>query len=125
MSSISIDLRNDPEKPRGREMIEQLVGAHMSAQNEAELLLLVRHSMDELMSASSMANTVRVMTHATYRGQALIVRLLNLATRQRIALEAAGVDVDPGVRQRWPEQFRDERLEIWAEVRDDLNDRQS
>jgi len=120
MSSISIDLQNDPEVPRGREILEQLVGAHMSAESEEELQLLVRHSMDDLMS-SHPEFAFRIMTHATYRGQALIVRLLSLATRQRLALDEAGVEVPPGLRQRHPDRFQDERLHVWGEVRDDLD----
>lgn len=120
MPYISIDLQNDKEVPRGRQMLEELVGAHMAAKTEDELQLLVRHTMDDLMSSSS-EHGLRVMTHASYRGQTLVVRLLSLATRQRIALQHAGVEVAHGIRQREPQRFEAERLEIWSEIRDDLN----
>ena len=115
---MNIDLRHDPEIPRGRDLIEELAGAHMSAQTEDELQLFVRHSMDDAFSESP-DTALRIMVHAAYRGQALLVRLLSLAARQRMALENAGVAVDPGLRQREPERFDQERIDIWSEVRDD------
>jgi hypothetical protein len=121
MGSISIDFQNDPEIPRGRELLEDLVGAHMSAETEEELQLFVSHAMNDLLSDSPSGHPLRVMTHAAYRGQILIVRLLSLATRQRLAMEQSGIDVDPAVRQRNPQRFRDTRLKILSEVQDDLN----
>ena len=115
---MNIDLSQDPEIPRGRDLIEELAGAHMSARSEEELQLFVRHSMDDAFSESPEV-ALRVMVHAAYRGQALLVRLLSLAARQRMALENAGVEVDPGLRQREPARFQRERIGIWAEVRDD------
>ena len=120
MSSISIDLQNDPEIPRGREMFEHLVGAHMAAGTEDELQLLVRYAMEDFLS-SRPEHALRTMTHAAYRGQALVVRLLSLATRQRIALEQSGIEVAPGIRQREPERFDALRLDVWSQVRDDVN----
>ena len=118
MAPMNIDLSQDPEIPRGRDLIEELAGAHMSARSEEELQLFVRHSMDDAFSESPKV-ALRVMVHAAYRGQALLVRLLSLAARQRMALENAGVAVDPGLRQREPDRFQSARIDIWAEVRDD------
>ena len=92
----------------------------MAAETEDELQLLVSFAMDDFLS-SRPEHALRTMTHAAYRGQALVVRLLSLAARQRITLEQARIDVAPGIRQRDPETFEARRLEIWSEVRDDLN----
>ncbi len=96
--------------------MEHLVGAHMVAQDEEELLHLVRHSIDVLHSTSS-ENSIRVLTHAAYRGQTLIVRLLDLATSMQIQLKDAGID------QRSPTQnsdrYTEQRLDLWTHLRDD------
>jgi hypothetical protein len=117
MASISIDLQNDPDIPVGRQLLEHLVGSHMVAGDEQELLHLVCHSLDSL-HAMPIDRSLRVMTHAVYQGQALIVRLLDLATRQQAALEDAGLRPDPGLATRDPERFRDVRLDVWTGVRD-------
>jgi hypothetical protein len=117
MSRLNIDLRSDPEIPAGRELMEHLVGAHMVAQDEEELLHLVRHSIDVLHSTSS-ENSIRVLTHAAYRGQALIIRLLDLAASQQIQLENAGVGYQPPPTQD-SDRCREQRLDLWTSLRED------
>lgn len=116
MDSTSIDLKNDPEIPVGREMIEHLVGAHMVAADAEELLHLVRHSFDPALTVP-LERGLRIAIHSAYRAQSLIVELLELATRQQIALEESGsttyvADVDS-------ERFKRKRLELWLRLRDD------
>lgn len=115
MDPMSIDLRNDPEIPVGREIIEHLVGAHMVAADAEELLHLVRHSLDPALTVPP-ERGLRIAIHSTYRAQSLIVELLELATRQQIALEEGGsgnhADVDS-------ERFKRKRLELWLRLRDD------
>jgi len=117
MTRLNIDLQDDPEIPAGKELMEHLVGAHMVARDEEELLHLVRHSIDVLHSTSS-ENSIRILTHAAYRGQTLIVRLLDLATSQQIQLKDAGID-----HQRSPaqdsERYTEQRLDLWTHLRDD------
>lgn len=117
MASLRIDLQNDPERHTGRQLIEHLVGSHMVAGDEVELLHLVRHSLDDLHSMP-LDRATRVMTHAAYQGQAMIVRLLDLATRQRAALEDAGLRPDPELTTRDPDRYRDIRLDVWTGIRD-------
>jgi hypothetical protein len=117
MSRLNIDLRNDPEIPAGRELIEHLVGAHMVAGDEEELLHLVRHSIDVLHSTSS-ENSIRVLTHAVYRGQALIIKLLDLAAGQQIQLKDDGIDHHGSPAQN-SERFTEQRLDLWTHLRDE------
>jgi len=91
----------------------------MSAQAEDELLHLVRHSMEELLTSDT-EHSIRVLTHAVYRGQSLIVTLLNLATTQRLAMVEAGVENDETLQYRDPDRFRYERLSLWHQVADDV-----
>jgi hypothetical protein len=117
MARLHIDLRDDPEVPLGRELMEQLVGAHMVAHDEEELLHLVRHAIDSVFSAPP-ERAIRILTHSAYRGQDLIVRLLDLAARQQLAL------LDAGVRPVRPSRLDDDRekatrLELWGRLRDD------
>ncbi len=116
VDQISIDLQNDPDIPVGREIIEHLVGAHMVAADQEELLHLVRHSLDPALTVPPNRG-LRIAIHSTYRAQSLIVELLELATRQQIALEEGGSgnyveDVDS-------ERFKRKRLELWLRLRDD------
>lgn len=111
MSGASIDLHSDPEIPLGRELMEQLVGAHMVAADEQELLHLVRHVFEPATIASADYGR-RILTHAAYRGQALIVRLLDLVTCLLHELEEAGVEVEAVPRLR-SERGNKQRLDIW------------
>jgi len=117
MSKVRIDLQDDPEIPAGRDLIEQMVGAHMVAHDDEELLHMVGVSINELYQSQS-DHSLRVMMHAAYRAQALIVNLLDIATRQGMALESAGVrETSPGTRDS--DRFRDNRLDLWSRLRDD------
>ena len=111
---MSLDLQNDPEIPVGREMIEHLVGAHMVAADEEELLHLVRHSLDPALTVPP-ERGLRIAIHSTYRAQGLIVELLELATRQQIALEEGG----SATHFTDSERFKRKRLELWLRLRDD------
>jgi hypothetical protein len=117
MSRLNIDLRNDPEIPAGRDLMDQLVGAHMVAGDEEELLHLVRYAIDVLHS-SSPEHGIRVLTHAAYRGQTLIVRLLDLAASQQIQLENADIQHQPPATQD-SDRHREQRLDLWTSVRDE------
>jgi hypothetical protein len=59
-----------------------------------------------------------VLIHAVYRGQSLIVTLLNLATTQHLALVDAGIDSSTGLEHRDPGRFRTERLALWHRIGD-------
>lgn len=87
----------------------------MVSTDEDELLHLVRHSVDALQSMP-MERSLRVIMHAAYRGQGLIVELLDLATRQQMALADAGLT--PAAEPTDPDRFRDERLDLWTRLRD-------
>ncbi len=98
--------------------MEHLVGAHMVAGDEQELLHLVRHSIDVLHSTSS-ENSIRVLTHAAYRGQTLIIKLLDLAaTSQQIQLETP-VSTTKDRRRRTQTRFTEQRLDLWTHLRDE------
>jgi len=112
----TIDLQNDPDIPTGRELIEHLVGAHMVAADEEELLHLVRHSLDPALTVPA-DRGVRIAIHSSYRGQQLILDLLGLATRQQIQLDECGLVVP--VESEDSERFKRTRLELWLRVRDD------
>jgi hypothetical protein len=116
MTRLNIDLQNDPEIPAGKELMEHLVGAHMVAGDEQELLHLVRHSIDVLHSTSS-ENSIRVLTHAAYRGQTLIIKLLDLAANQQIQLENAGIDHASPAQDS--ARFTEQRLDLWTHLRDE------
>lgn len=120
MSSIRIDLQHGSCVPRGHDMFQQLVGAHMVAQTEEELDLLVTYSMNEILG-SGLQQAVCLSVNAAYYGQAAVLGLLDLATRQRIALEDAGLDADPYTWDLDPDRFDRERVQTWQEVRDDLS----
>lgn len=115
MTSLGIDLQGGPEVPQGREVMDHLVGAHMVAVDEDELLHLVRHSLEPITTTDPKKGR-RVATHAVYRGQALIMKLLDLATRQQIQLEGVGVhrdDVD-----ETSDHYLKIRLDLWLRIRD-------
>ena len=82
--------------------------------------MLVTYSMDEIHD-SSLERAVCLTVNAAYCGQAAVLSLLNLATKQRIALEDAGLDVDPGIQDRDPNRFRWERVDTWDDIRRELN----
>ena len=112
----TIDLQRDPEIPTGREMMEHLVGAHMVAADQEELLHLVRHSLDPALTVDP-DRGLRVAIHSAYRGQQLILELLALATRQQMQLEESGLTPPAGVEES--ERFKRTRLELWLRLRDD------
>ena len=116
MSRLNIDLQNDPAIPAGRQLMEHLVGAHMVAEDEEELLQLVGHSLDAVHSTTS-ENSIRLLTHASYRGQKLIIGLLNLAAGQQIQLEDADISYQPPPTQD-SERHRERRLDLWTSLRD-------
>lgn len=118
MSSIRIDLQHGSCVPRGHDMFQQLVGAHMVAQTEEELDLMVAYSMNEILG-SGLQQAVCLSVDGAYDGQAAVLGLLDLATRQRIAFEDAGLDADPYTRDLDPDRFDRERVQTWQEVRDD------
>ena len=103
---MRIDLQNDPEIPAGRDLIEHLVGAHLVAADEEELLHMVGVSISEL-SHADREHSLRVLMHAAYQAQSMIVSLLDLAAEQSLALEDAPT---ADKRQR--------RLELWRKVTD-------
>ena len=104
---MKIDLQNDPEIPVGRKLVEQLVGAHLAADNEEELLHMVGVSISEINQPNS-EHSVRVLVHAVYRAQSLIVALLEHAAQQSAGQEHSET----------PEATRQRRLELWSMVRD-------
>ncbi len=112
----TIDLQNDPERPAGREIMEHLVGAHMVATDEEELLHLVRHSFDPALTVAP-EKGLRIAIHSSYHGQKLILELLRLVTRQHIQLEDCGLELSPESEET--ERFKRARLELWLRLRDD------
>lgn len=98
----------------GRDLVEHLVGAHMVANDKEELLHMVGVSLSEIYSAS-LEQGLRIMTHAVYRAQALIVHLLEIAAERGIALDEA---LAGNHHPTWdPDRVREERLELWTRVR--------
>ena len=114
---MRIDLQHDKEIPAGRQLLEQLVGAHMVAHDEEELLHMVGVSISELSEHSS-DHSLRLLMHAVYRAQSIIVDLLDLSTRQAIALEEGGAGEASDI-SRESEDFRRQQLDIWTRLRDD------
>lgn len=112
----TIDLQHDPEIPTGREMMEHLVGAHMVAADEEELLHLVRHSLDPALVVPP-DKGLRIAVHSSYRGQQLILELLALATRQQIQIQESGLTLPSESEDS--ERFKRTRLELWLRLRDD------
>ncbi len=115
VTNLGIDFREDPEVPDGREVMDHLVGAHMVAVDEDELLHLVRHALEPITTADASKGR-RVATHAAYRGQALIVRLLDLATRQQIQLD--GGEIQSRDADELSDRYLKMRLDLWLRVRD-------
>jgi hypothetical protein len=109
---LRIDLQNDPEIAAGRDLVEHLVGAHMVAHDEEELLHMVGVSISEI-NQSDTEHSLRVLVHAVYRSQSLIVKLLDLATRQSLRQESNQEMTESG------ERFREQRLQLWSETRDE------
>ena len=105
---MRIDLQHDPEIPAGRDLIEHLVGAHMVATDEEELLHMVGVSVSEL-SRSDRDHSLRVLMHAAYHAQSLIVSLLDLAAAQSMALDHRNASEDTEERRR-------RRLGIWTDL---------
>ncbi len=110
MVKIQIDLKDDPLIPAGRNLIGNLVGAHLSAVDEEELLHMVGVALSDVHS-SNVGEALRIVTHAAYHAQELIVRLLDIAAERGTALEQ-------GVRD--PHLISRERLRLWAEIREDV-----
>lgn len=117
MAKLRVDLKHDPEILVGREMFDHIVGAHMAAHSEDELLLLVHHSLDGIQEASQ-EESIKVMMHAVYHAQALLVDLLGIAARQQIELEDQRSDEVHDGRSSYEGRFRDHRLDLWARIRD-------
>lgn len=115
---MRIDLQNDLEIAAGRDLVEHLVGAHMVAQDEEELLHMVGVSVSEINQPDS-EHSLRVLVHAVYRSQSLIVKLLDLATRQSLSMESVETgDLNRDARE--DERFVEERLQLWAAIRDEI-----
>lgn len=114
MGKIQIDLQGDPLIPTGRELFNHLVGAHLSAADEEELLHMVGVALSEVHS-SNIGEALRILTHATYHAQQLLVRLLEIAAERGVALHEDLSTGDLTIEAR----LRGERLELWSELRSD------
>jgi hypothetical protein len=88
----------------------------MVAVDQDELLHLVRHSLDPALTVPC-EKGLRIALHSTYRAQSLVLQLLDLATRQRIALEDAGLDAAEEPQDS--DRYIRTRLEFWLRLRDD------
>ena len=111
---MRIDLQNDPAIPAGRAFIDHLVGAHMAAQDDKELFHMVSMTINQL-NQSDQPEKVKVLVHAAYYAQSLIVALLDQNTRQSIELQRHGLEephsnIDPAV-------FDERRLETWDQLK--------
>ncbi len=115
MVKINIDLQGDPLIPAGRDLIANLVGAHIAAADEEELLHMVGVALSEVHS-SNIAEALRIVTHAAYHAQDLIVRLLNVAAERGIALESSLIGSDGSAEAG--QRIRAEALELWASLKD-------
>ncbi len=114
MVKIKIDLQGDPLIPAGRDLIGQLVGAHLSAGDEEELLHMVGLALNDVHS-SNIGEGVRILTHAAYQAQELIVRLLEVAAERGVALN----DLTHGTHAQPPaDRVREERLQLWQALQD-------
>ena len=114
--TLRIDLQNDPQIPAGRKLVEQLVGAHLAADNEEELLHMVGVSISEINQPDS-EHSLRVLVHAVYRAQSLIVALLDHAAEISVIQESSETVDDPPHRGGG-DPYREKRLELWSKVRD-------
>ena len=113
---LEVGTDSDATREAGRELLEQLVGAHMVATDDEELFHLVNVALNDLNGRQGEAK-LRMLIHSTYHAQAMINSLLDLATRQEAALEEAGL------RPAWhlpadSDRFHQGRLGIWDRTRD-------
>lgn len=110
-----IDLQDDGEVPVGRTLFEQLVGAHMAARDEIELVHMTNIAMSEL-SRGDAGRCLRILTHAVYHAQSLVMGILDEAACHAESLDLVGgfEDRSDGGASR---SFRSKRLEIWDRVR--------
>ena len=120
MSSIRVDLSKGPCVEAGHDMFEQLVGAHLAASGQEDLLALVNLAMTEILETNP-ERAACVAVQAAYHGQAMVVKLLGLIAQHRIALDDTGLRADPGIYLRQPERYEKERVGVWNEVREHLN----
>lgn len=71
--NTDIDLQNDPDIPEARQMIIDLVGAHMGP-TPKELPQFTNVAFDPILSGDDTDN-LRLLIHAVYQAQSLIVSL--------------------------------------------------
>ena len=109
MVKIKIDLQNDPLIPRGHALMRQLVGAHLSASDDEELLHMVGVALGDVHS-SNIDEAMRILTHAAYHAQELIMRLLDTAAERGVALfsDATGSHKD---------SVTEERMNLWLDLK--------
>ena len=113
MVKIRIDLQDDPLIPAGRDLIGQLVGAHLSASDEEELLHMVGLALNDVHS-SNIGDGMRILTHAAYHAQEIIVRLLEIAAERGVALE----ELFGGIPTQLPSSLvTEEKRRLWSDIR--------
>ena len=109
--NTDIDLQNDPEIPEARQMIIDLVGAHMGPTQE-ELPQFTNLALDPILSGDD-ADKIRLLIHAVYQAQGLIVSLLTGMTAWVIAGDEHGVVPDKDQILEDREGFEELRRRIW------------
>ncbi|MDX1468372.1 MAG: hypothetical protein R3258_03435 [Acidimicrobiia bacterium] len=113
MVKIKIDLQDDPLIPAGRDLLGQLVGAHLSASDEEELLHMVGLALNDVHS-SNIGEGLRILTHATYHAQEIIVQLLEIGAERGLALEELAGGILPPLLH---EDVAEEKRRLWSDIR--------
>lgn len=108
--TIRIDLANDDSIEEARLLIDQLVGAHLGARNDEELLHMVNFALGELNQRDRL-DALRLLVHSAYYAQSLIVDLLDL--HARCSVVGSGL-ADP---LSTSSGAGDPRLLLWDEIR--------
>lgn len=113
MVKIRIDLQHDPLIPAGRDLIGQLVGAHLSASDEEELLHMVGLALNDV-HTSNIGEGMRILTHAAYHAQEIIVRLLEIAAQRGVALQEGGTGFASHPSH---DPVAEEKRRLWSDIR--------
>jgi hypothetical protein len=109
--NTNIDLQHDPEIPAARQMIIDLVGAHMGPTKE-ELPQFTNLAFDPILRGDDI-DKIRILIHAVYQAQGLIVQLLTGLAGWVVAGDEYDVVPDPDRIMEDEEAFLELRRRIW------------
>ena len=115
--NTDIDLQNDPDIPEARQMIIDLVGAHMGP-TPKELPQFTNVAFDPILSGDDTDN-LRLLIHAVYQAQSLIVSLPTGMTAW-VSVETSTIRRQPSrwipwspLQQSYPDSLRVPTTAVW------------